>query len=244
LVDVSCDSSTAGLLERIDRLERALAGGAVPAGPAPMPSTPSTAPTDDPAPVRGPAEEARRVLAEKGSPRPAAPSKPAPSPAAAKAAPPAAPAAAPPQPPAAEPPAAGDASGSPLPSREQLTLAWGDTVVGTLPGPAKARFLAGRFVDVEPGAAVFALPNEMHRARCEELRPAVEAALAAHFGRPVPLKLVVEVARPEPDPAAADEAEHVDLDDLVDAPATPVRSAAERLTDAFPGAQLLEGETR
>lgn len=125
-------------------------------------------------------------------------------------------------------------------------MAWGDTILGALTGPAKARFAAGRFIDVADGVAVFALPNEMHRSRCEEVRPAVEAALASHFGRPVPLRLVVDGAaagQPSDEPLAplsADTEESVDLAELVDAPATPTRSAAERLTDAFPGAAVLE----
>ena len=41
-------------------------------------------------------------------------------------------------------------------------------------------------------AAVFALPNDMHRQRCEEYRRDVETVLAEHFRRPVPLQLVVD----------------------------------------------------
>ena len=173
-----------------------------------------------PSPVaERPAEEARRKLAERA---------PAPEP-----------------PPvlAVESPAATGSSTArtDLPSRDELTLAWGDKVLGALSGSAKARFAAGRFVDVADGAAVFALPNDMHRTRCEEVRPAVEAALASHFGRTVPLRLTVEApmapAAPPPDP----EPEHVDITELVDAPAAPVRSAADRLTEAFPGAVLEEG---
>ena len=53
--------------------------------------------------------------------------------------------------------------------------------------------------------AVFALPNAPHAQRCEACRPDVEAALAAHFGRPVPLRLAVdeELAPPEPGVAGA-----------------------------------------
>ncbi|MCC5952112.1 MAG: DNA polymerase III subunit gamma/tau [Acidimicrobiia bacterium] len=95
------------------------------------------------------------------------------------------------QPAVATPP--GDASGQDgLPDRAELTVAWGDTILGSLPQKAKARFGAGRFVDVVDGRAVYGLPNDVHRKRCEELRGEVEAALAAHFGRPVPLRLVVD----------------------------------------------------
>lgn len=124
-----------------------------------------------------------------------------------------------------------------MPSRDDLTKAWGDTVLASLPQRAKARFSGGRFVSVEGGAAVFALPNKMHRDRCEEVRPEVEAVLGAHFGMPVRLKLVVEeAAGAAPVPEAPEPVEEVvDIDDLRDAPAA-VTSPEERLKQAFPGA--------
>jgi DNA polymerase-3 subunit gamma/tau len=86
-----------------------------------------------------------------------------------------------------------------LPTRDDLVEAWGDRVIGRLRPKAKALFQAGRFVGVSDGRALFGLPNETHRARCEEMRPEVESALAEQFGRPVPLTLVVDGAA---DPAA------------------------------------------
>ena len=79
----------------------------------------------------------------------------------------------------------------------------------------------GRFLPPEGGAAVFALPNEVHREKCEQKRPEVEAALQAHFGRPLPLKLVVDpgeaeggaagpTACPEPEPEPELD-EHIDI---------------------------------
>jgi len=85
---------------------------------------------------------------------------------------------------------AGPASG--LPTREELTRAWGDGLLQALPPRPRARFRTGRFVAVEADAAVFALPNATHLGYCEEVRSEVEAQLAAHFGRPVPLRLVVD----------------------------------------------------
>jgi DNA polymerase-3 subunit gamma/tau len=135
-----------------------------------------------------------------------------------------------------------------LPSRDELTLAWGDTVLGSLTGPARARFAAGRFVGVEGGAALFALPNEVHRDRCESVRGDVERALGLHFGRPVPLRLVVDgsatVPASEGASKVADVEEIVDLDELADAPAEPVRTPLDRVTEAFPGAEVLEEEPR
>ena len=65
--------------------------------------------------------------------------------------------------------------------------AWGDHVIGRLRPKAKALFQAGRFIGVEDERAVFGLPNEIHRARCEEMRGEIESALADHFGRAVRL---------------------------------------------------------
>ncbi len=89
----------------------------------------------------------------------------------------------------------------PFPSRDQLVQAWGDLVIGRLRPKAKALFQAGRFVGADGERAEFGLPNEIHRNRCEEMRPEVEAALADQFGRPIPLVLVVdgsEGTAPEP----------------------------------------------
>jgi DNA polymerase-3 subunit gamma/tau len=72
--------------------------------------------------------------------------------------------------------------------------AWGDHVIGRLRPKAKALFQAGRFVGVEDDRARFGLPNEIHRARCEEVRGEIESALSDHFGRPVGLVLVVDAA--------------------------------------------------
>jgi len=89
----------------------------------------------------------------------------------------------------------------PFPTRDQLVQAWGDQVIGRLRPKAKALFQAGRFLGADGTRAEFGLPNEIHRNRCEEMRPEVEAALADQFGRPVPLVLVVDGA---PSPAGAD----------------------------------------
>jgi len=84
------------------------------------------------------------------------------------------------------------AASSPFPSRDELVQAWGDQVITGLRPKAKALFQAGRFVGADGQEAVYGLPNETHRARCEDMRTEVEVALAEHFGRPIPLRLVVE----------------------------------------------------
>ena len=139
------------------------------------------------------------------------------------------------QPPPAQPGSAAPAG--PLPSREALTIAWGDTILPGLRPGVKVYVSAGRFVGVDD-AAIFALPDKGLLSRAEPNRAEVEGALAAHFGRPVPLRLVLDEpdapgARPEPPPADLSE---VDLDDLEDAPVA-LLSPEQRLLEAFPGAE-------
>ena len=94
------------------------------------------------------------------------------------------------------PPVVDDAGSAPFPSRDQLVQAWGDHVIGGLRPKAKALFQAGRFVGVADDKAVFGLPNEIHRTRCEEVRGEIEAALSGHFGRQVGLVLIVDSGTP------------------------------------------------
>jgi len=212
LASVEADTSPAALLERIERLERALAsGGATPASPAPPAATPA--------------------------------------------------------PPAPTPPPRARPAGAAL-TRDDLTLAWGDVLLGKVPRAAKALYTAGRFVSVENDTAVFALPNAPHMARCEEHRPAIERVLSEHFGRPILLTLTVDNTAPPPpaktpkatkatkaeppkpiepveDPVAPDDDptdDVIDVNELEDAPPDK-RTHVDRLTEAFPGAELLPEES-
>jgi DNA polymerase III subunit gamma/tau len=227
LARTEADTSPAALLERIERLERALAGGAVPSSPGAAPIAPS-----GPSPGgESPAAVARRAITK---PPPAAVAA-APKPAAERAA----------------------VSVVDLPTRDDLTLAWGDELLGKIPRAAKARYASGRFVDVDANGAVFAVPNAAHAAKCEEFRSAVEQVLSEHFGRRVPLVLTVDdavpsapsaptppapTAAPKPAPAAIEERDEpdevIDVHELEDAPADN-RTSLDQLAVAFPGAELL-----
>ena len=214
LASVEADTSPAALLERIERLERAVSSGPSPATGAP-PTPPATAP---------PSAAPRR-----------------------------------------QPPPAASATTEGVPTRDDLTLAWGDVLLAKLPRAAKTLYTAGRFVDVEGDNAVFALPNAPHMTRCEEHRSAVERVLTEHFGCPIRLTLTVDDAAPtprsSPKPApsappveapveavvAPDETVDdvvdtaIDIGELEDAPPDN-RSGVDRLTQAFPGAELLSEE--
>ncbi len=140
-------------------------------------------------------------------------------------------------------------------TREGLTLAWADKVLPTLGGLAKAMYGVGRFLEVQGSTAVFALPNEAHRRKCEQKRAEVEVALAA-AGMPATLRLVVDDGRPgeRPDdtadrsgvgqqPTGSPEVEEdftgIDVRELEDAPDDRLDGVA-RLTAAFPGAELVQ----
>jgi DNA polymerase-3 subunit gamma/tau len=213
------------LTARIERLEQALAGGGGGGGAAPPPARPSrAAPAERPAPEpasSAPPPVPKRGGAKRDAPQAAA-SAPAPAPA-----------------------PAGD-----VPDRDALTIAWGDSVLPRLGGLTRAMYGGGRFLPPEDGQVVFALPNDVHRQKCEQKRPEVEAALRDHFGRELQLRLVVDpgngrppaaTAEAPPDDGAseADEMEHIDVRDTEPAPA--VKTDLDRLTDAFPGAVLEEG---
>jgi DNA polymerase III subunit gamma/tau len=254
------DTSVDALLIRIDRLEQVVRDGASGELPAPVPPP---APTGGGSPVteaRNRLAEVRRTEtaepevtpeagAEKARPSLAAVPDPEPDP------PPVV--AAVPEP---EPAPAGPASNAP-PTRDELTLAWGDRVLGGLRPKVKMLFAAGRFLDDRDGQAAFALPNATHVQRCEPLRADVEAALAAEFGRPVPLVLVVDGAAdspPVPPPAtsgrsdeaspggssptpAADELADIGpVEDLEDAGSAS--TGLEQVTEVFGKVELIEEE--
>ena len=198
------DATPDALLARIERLESSVRTEglppsaplppAVPPGPgsparsAPRPApiiarspTPTPRPVEQPAEPAGSADEPPATDPVQTDP---VPSDPVP----------------PPEPPRAErlgaekagevsPP---DGSAVPFPTRDQLVQAWGDHIIGRLRPKAKALFQAGRFVGVEGDRALFGLPNETHRVRCEEVRGEIESALSDHFGRPVALSLIVD----------------------------------------------------
>ena len=258
------DTSPAALVERLERLERAAAhppppptGGPPPpadrpptraATPPPSPTRPAAPPMPGRRPPPPPPPPPRQTpqttqTPDRSGPAPvsATPGRPAGEPAAGPSPGPGSDATSPGPAPA----------GAPLPTRDALTKAWGDSVLASLSTRAKARFGTGRFVAVEAGAAVFALPNDHFLGRCQEVRAEVEAALAAYLGVPVPLRLVVErpgpgdsagagPPPPDDDPGFVDDG--ADFEEIVEVdgtrePPPAVTSPEERLKRAFPGAE-------
>ena len=162
-----------------------------------------------------------------------------------------------------EPPAAPPSTGGGL-DLARVESSWTDAVLPGLGGLARAMFNVGRFIAVEGTTVVLALPNDVHRQRCEQKRPEVERALADALGTAVTLRLVVD---DDPDhgdggggdrgpssrwtggggsvraePEAADEVlGGRDVHDLEDAPDAPA-GGLQALTEAFPGAELIDGD--
>ncbi len=186
------DADVAGLVARIQKLERkvaegvpAAAAGAAPtteSAAAPVAAAPTPAPVD---PSTGRTKLGSRVAA----PNPAlgAPerSEPSPVPGADPARPveaPTAPAPQPNPPPAPVTPAAGG----------QITSDDWENVRPQLKGMARAVYSPATHVSSAPGSVTLGAPNDAHRAKCEQHREVVEKALSAHSGAPVTVELVVD----------------------------------------------------
>jgi DNA polymerase-3 subunit gamma/tau len=221
------DTSPAALVERLERLERALgerahapaAAEARKAVGAEAPPPPPPAPPPGPAPGKG-----RPALGGVRKRRPEASASRVETPSATATAT------------AVEPPPAD----GPMPTRDELTLAWGDRVLGQLSGRAKALYKSGRFVSVEDGVAVYALPNAVHRERCERSRAEVERALEAEFATRVPIRLVVEPEGSAPPVEEGDEDVGIDVEDIRDAAPAAVASPIDHVMQAFEGAEVVE----
>ena len=215
------DPAPAALLERIERLEKQLAGKA--AAPAVAEAREAVAEEQAPAKPSRPAGSARAALgAVRGATKTGAKAKKA-----------AARPADPTPPPSAAAPGA-------FPSRDDLTEIWADEIFPKLPQKARARFRGvGRWIDGGEGVAVYALPNEHHRKYCEDVRTDVEEALSAYFGVRVPIQLVLDSGETAAAPAVEQADEHdelVDPNELEDAP-PGLTSPEDRLKQAFPGAE-------
>ena len=129
-----------------------------------------------------------------------------------------------------------------LPTRDQLTKAWGDSVITKLSKPAQVYMGGGRFIEADGPAAVFALPDRGLLQRAENFVDEAQNALTAHFGLRVPLRLVVDRGAATVAPPTNDnDDETYDLDDLGelrDAPAALVVPPEQRVLEAFPGSVL------
>ncbi len=156
---------TVALLQRIERLERQVAAGAV------------TTPAEAKAPAPVDPSTGRAALGGRAR-------------------------ATPPTQPAADRRDASPSTDAPVPDRavEATTSAttsetisadvWENTIRPALRGMARAVYAPAGFVRSTPSTLTLSVPNAVHRAKCEEQRQVVEAALAALVGSPVGLELL------------------------------------------------------
>jgi DNA polymerase III subunit gamma/tau len=146
--------------------------------------------------------------------------------------------------PATAHPAAAPAHPAAAPARlDEVRSEWERVVRPALKGLVRALFTPVDVVDVDGATVSMTTPNETHRAKCDEHRGAVETAWKATAGRTVTIQLGVggvptadDTAPPAAVPEPVDLAE---LDHLTDAGPGP--TALDRLAQAFPGAEVIEG---
>ena len=144
------------------------------------------------------------------------------------------------------------------PAGQGVAALWADQVLPALAGLTKAMFQSADLVSVDGGTAVIRVDNDHHRQNCDRKRPDVERVLSEVLGRPITVTFEVGEAsggapggaraatasagRPAAKPVSDDPDEHLaggDVHDLDDAPDAPSGGLAA-LTEAFPGAELLE----
>lgn len=131
---------------------------------------------------------------------------------------------------------------------------WADQILPALTGLTKAMYQSADLLGIQGSVATVRVDNDHHRQNCDRKRPDVERALTDQLGRPVTVRFEISAegavparsappgARPEPIVKSDDPDEHLagaDVHDLDDAPDAPAGGLAA-LTEAFPGAELLE----
>ncbi len=86
---------------------------------------------------------------------------------------------------------------------------------------------------------VLTVPKGPPAEMLEQRRPELEQALAAHFGRPVPVRLAIDAARRRPPwPSRSRTTSRSTSTSWRMLP--PAASGVERLAEAFPGAELVD----
>ena len=134
-------------------------------------------------------------------------------------------------------------------SNDQLKIAdleeaW-ETIVKGMSKRARSRLAASKIVEVVGNEVVIGLPNEPHRARCEELVEDIKEALSSRFAVAVDLQLIVASAaieKPEPKSEKAQDVEEVDITESTSAEQFE-GSATDQIIKAFPGAEIIDSES-
>ncbi|HWW53299.1 MAG TPA: hypothetical protein VNY84_06000, partial [Acidimicrobiales bacterium] len=221
LCATDADTSVGALLERIDRLERRLAQGGAPAANPPA-ATPTPAPA---ATVTGePSRASLGAFRRKAEPPTSIPAPVQPAPGVITDDPP-------------------TLTSGLMPDRDEITKAWGDTLLSRLEPGVRSVYRSGRWLAVEGQTAVFALPNALYLDRAEAKRRNVEEALSSFFGVQAKIKLVEDngtIASDQPTVAHDDDVDLTasDVAEMAIAEPVPVVATAEdQVKLAFPGAE-------
>lgn len=238
LTHAAASNDVSVLLDRLDRLEQQLANAGAAPAPRPAPVDPSTgraalggrARRDaNPPPPEAPPGAPRQVPVQKAPHHEAAAEA------------------------TAEPSAAVAAQAAPAGDLAAAAVkVWASAVMPAMKSLPRAIYAATKLVGARDGAVVIAAPNDAHRAKCLQHQKEIEAAVAKAVGGAVPVTVVVDGAAAHDDdtpvssgnvvslPTAVVDEDEIDLDDLVDAPPEAVVSPVDRITSAFPGAQLVD----
>ena len=126
-----------------------------------------------------------------------------------------------------------------MPSREELTIAWGDTILPGLRPGVKVYLSAGRFVGVDDAADLRPArqgPAVAGRAQPGRGRGGPGGAFRAAGATPAGAGRARRPGGPAASRPRREDPSEVDLDDLEDAPAA-LLSPEQRLLEAFPGAE-------
>ena len=123
---------------------------------------------------------------------------------------------------------------------------WTKEILPALAPKVRARFQASRLVGVDGQTITFALPNPVHRERCEQLKTEVELALSKVVGTSVLLSLESsqesdfnEIEKVVSIENVTDQTDDTILAELEDAPPDD-RTSVDRFQDAFPGAIVVD----
>ena len=111
---------------------------------------------------------------------------------------------------------------------------------------ARALYTPVDVIAGDSGSVTIAVPNATHRTKCEQHRAEVEQAWSAATGRSVTIELVVgggahDDQMPLASPMPSSSVDDSDTRPIDDGPTSAMPSAVERLAQAFPGAELVEG---
>ncbi len=119
----------------------------------------------------------------------------------------------------------------PLPSRDEVTVAWGNEIFNALSPPAKRRFSIARFLESQDNAVRLAMPAAAVASVTAEQHQEIEAKLAEHFGYRVAVLLAEDdrstPAPPDPEALISKDASIVSPDIPADKIFTSGAEAAE-----------------